>query len=376
MAVWNSVFLHEFLDGNPANLRALPGDLIVLPNGPVVEPTPDPADRGFRVSPGHVLGYQFQGALANIIGVDLSVDLVMSAQAAFEYLTVVSLGGGAVTLMILNVEFVPVGPNNEGRANFRFTVAGETMDFTLRFVPSQTIRLRVRWHTHGQVQVWQERLLRAYQPGFAAGHTVGIDRLAVGGPGGLGGGGAAGILVRRVYVKLLRRDDSRNELSEQVAIDTSMLPRTSCAMAANTLLADMHARIRTFMTDFIVKTTTSWREGQPQEPFLPEAKAAHQAAVAAGEAFVAFLATREETAADSFLEQIGTLVDTVAAVDPPRYSALLEELAHLAETLDPKCRDELQPLYEANAHTLEPLAHLLEETGERVRVAAEGGSHA
>ena len=43
MAVWNSVFLHEFLDGNPANLRALPGHLTVLPNGPVVLPTPDPA---------------------------------------------------------------------------------------------------------------------------------------------------------------------------------------------------------------------------------------------------------------------------------------------------------------------------------------------
>jgi hypothetical protein len=376
MAVWNSVFLHEFLDGNPANLRAIPGTLTILPNGPVVEPTPDPQNRGFRVSPGRELRYQFQGALANVIGVDLSVDLVLSAQAAFEYLTVMSLGGGAVTLVMVNAEPTFSGNNVVFRVRVRFTVAGETMDFSLRVVPSQTVRLRVRWHTHGQVQVWQESLLRAYQPGFAAGHAVGIDRLAVGGPGGLGGGGAAGILVRRVYVKLLRRDDSREELSEQVPIDTSMLPRTPCATAANALLADMHARIRKFMTEFIVKTTTSWREGQPQAPFSPEANAAHQAAVAAGEAFVAFLATHEETAARSFLEQISKLLDTAAAADPPRYAALLEELAHLAETLDPKCRDELRPLYEANAQTLEPLAHLLEETGERVKAAAEGGSHA
>jgi hypothetical protein len=370
MAVWNSVFLHEFLDGNPANLRALPGNLTVLPNGPVVEPTPDPADRGFRVAPGRVLGYQFQGALANVIGVDLSVDLMLSAEAAFENLTVLSLGGGAVTLVMPNVD----APG--GRAGFRFMVDGAGMDFTLRFVPSQTMRLRVRWHTHGQVQVWQERLLRAYQPGFAAGHAVGINQLAVGGPIGRVGREGGYILVRRVYVKLLRRDDSRNELSEQVDIDTSMLPRTPCATAANALLADMLARIRAFMTEFIVKTTASWREGQPQAPFSPEAIAAHQAAVAAGEAFVAFLARREATAADSFLEQISKLLDIAAAVDPPRYAALLKELAPLAETLDPKCRGELQPLYEANTQTLEPLARLLQVTGERVRAAAEGGSHA
>src|SRR5262245_3071102 len=144
MAVWNSVFLHEFLDGNPANLRALPGDLTVLPYGPVVEPTPDPQNRGFVVAPGRVLGYQFQGALANVIGVDLSVDLVLSADVAFQDLTVVSLGGGAVTLVMPNVSA------NQGHAGFRFTVDGQGMDFTLGFVPLQTMRLRVRWHTHGQ----------------------------------------------------------------------------------------------------------------------------------------------------------------------------------------------------------------------------------
>jgi hypothetical protein len=370
MAVWNSVFLHEFLDGNPANLRALPGDLTVLPYGPVVQPTPDPQNRGFLVALGRELRYQFQGALANVIGVDLSVDLVLSADAAFQDLTVLSLGGGAVRLVMPSVDTV------ESRAGFRLTVDGASMDFTLDYVPSQTMHLRVRWHTHGQVQVWQERLLRAYQPGFAAGHAVDIDQLTVGGP--IGGVGREGgyIRVRRVYVKLLRRDDSRNELGEQVDIDTSMLPRTSCATAANALLADMLARTRKVMTEFIAKTTTSWREGQSQAPFTPEAVAAHQAAVTAGEAFIAFLARREKTAEHSFLEQIGTFVDTVAAADPSRYAALLKELEVLAEKFDPKCREELQPIYEANAPTLEPLARLLQEAGERVRAASEGGSHA
>jgi hypothetical protein len=178
-------------------------------------------------------------------------------------------------------------------------------------------------------------------------------------------------LVRRVYVKLLRRDDSRNELREQVAIDTSMLPRTPCATAAGALLADMLAQITKFMTEVILKTTTSWREGQPQVPFSPEAIAAHQAAVAAAEAFVAFLTTREETAADTFLTQIGTLLDILATADPTRYAALLEELAALAETFDLNyCRGELQPLFAANTQTLEPLAHLLQETWERAKAAS------
>lgn len=368
MAVWNSVFLHEFLDGNPANLRALPGDLTVLPNGPVIEPTPDPQDRGFLISPGHLLGYHLQRALENVIGVDLSVDLVLSAEAALEDITVVSLGGGKVKLSMFNVPF-PF-------AHVSFTVDGESMDFNLRFVPSRTLRLRVRWHTHGQVQVWQERVLRAYQSGFATGRAVGIDRLAVGGPGGLGGTGAQGILVRRVYVKVLRRDDSRNELREQVAIDTGTLRETPCALAAGALQAEMLAQIREFMTEVIVKTTTSWREGQPHAPFSPDAIAAHQAAVAAAEAFVAFLATREETAADTFLHQIGKLLDILAAVDPTRYAALLERLAAHAETFDPNCQGELRHLYNANAQTLDPLAHLLHKTWVRANTTSPGGTHA
>ena len=130
MAVWNAVFLHEFLDGNPANRRALPGELTVLPNGPGVEPTPDPEDRGFRIASGRALRDQFQGTLANVIGVALSRDLVVSAQVGFEYLRGLSLGGGAVQLVMPNAWAV------QGRAHFIFMVGAASMDCTLRVVPS------------------------------------------------------------------------------------------------------------------------------------------------------------------------------------------------------------------------------------------------
>ena len=40
MGVWSSAFLHQFLDGNPANYNAVPGVLTAQPDGLAVRPTP------------------------------------------------------------------------------------------------------------------------------------------------------------------------------------------------------------------------------------------------------------------------------------------------------------------------------------------------
>ena len=37
MMVWSSVFQHQFLDGNPANLTAVPGQLTIEPEGLVTK---------------------------------------------------------------------------------------------------------------------------------------------------------------------------------------------------------------------------------------------------------------------------------------------------------------------------------------------------
>lgn len=130
------------------------------------------------------------------------------------------------------------------------------------------------------------------------------------------------------------------------------------------------------MTGIVSKLTTSWREGQATGPFSPESIAAHEAAVDAAKAFGAFLDRREEGAADTFLQRIGEFFDILAAADPTGFAELLTDLADRAETLDPVCRRTLEPVHTANAEALQPLALLLQATGQRMQTARPGATNA
>jgi hypothetical protein len=104
--------------------------------------------------------------------------------------------------------------------------------------------------------------------------------------------------------------------------------------------------------------------------------AAHDAAVAAAAALGTFLDNGDTSAADAFLERIGAFLATLAAADPEGFSALLADLKSRAETLDPYCREELRPVYESNAETLEGVATLLRQTWDRAQSVQSGGDHA
>jgi hypothetical protein len=81
MAIWNAAFLHNFLDGNPHNVHAAPGRLDVVP--PVAVTDTPPADqRGFLMTPGQTMTYRFEQAFAEVIGVDLRVDLLSRSSRA------------------------------------------------------------------------------------------------------------------------------------------------------------------------------------------------------------------------------------------------------------------------------------------------------
>jgi hypothetical protein len=368
--VWKPAFLHEFLDGNPANLHAVPGELSIVPEGVVIEPTPDPALRGFLLEPGRSLSYRFETAFEDVIGIDLSVDLsLLSPELVFvREVPLVSLGDGTVTL---SAEFaVGIGPVEIG-----LSVDGSSMRHIVVMPPGQTNRLRVRWHTHGQAQIWYEGVLRAYEPGLAAGRSFAIDRLEVGRAPEIE---QPRFRVRRVYLKLLRQDDARQALDRQVPLNVNCIPMpaSDCTEKVNALLGELRLRTRAFMTGVIARLTTPWREGQAQSPFSREAVAAHAAAVGAAEAFGTFLETREEAAADTFLQRMGTMFDVFAAADPAGFATLLSDLARRAETLDPACRAAIEPLHAANAEALQPLERLLQATWQRALAARPGDPNA
>jgi hypothetical protein len=174
-------------------------------------------------------------------------------------------------------------------------------------------------------------------------------------------------------VKVLRRHDAINDFDRQFPIKTYPVARSECSQMIRDLNDAIMARVRAFMAEIVVELTNPWREGDATVPFTAEATRAHAAAVAAGRAFYTFLNTRETAAADAVLEHFGDFCEALAAVNPARYANLLSELTAQVATLDPYCRDSLQPLFAANAKTLQPLRALLAAVLDRAKAASEPG---
>jgi hypothetical protein len=382
--VWRPVFLHEFLDGDPANLRAAPGELEVLPDGPVIQPTPDPADRGMLMTPGNqLIVYRFQEPFEDVIGVDLSVDILYPAPNPFTeaVFPLVALGNGALSLSLARMgPAIPDPPPGPMPVRALMNVLGAVLQVELLVMPAfadlRTTRYRIRWHTHGQAQMWHEGQLVGYEPQLAAGRSMTVDQLVIGFPFSEPRF-APRYRVRRVYLKLLRRDDAQRAADGQVPINLCAGSPDPCVEQVRGIQREMLSRIRAFMSAILPVLTTPWRAGsQGGGPFSPESIAAHTAAVDAARAFGDFVIGRQQPDADTFLSRIGDLFDVLATTDPAGYTQLLADLEELEGTVDPGCRRSFEPLFTANEATLAPLASLLRDGWDRAQAARPGGTRA
>jgi hypothetical protein len=127
------------------------------------------------------------------------------------------------------------------------------------------------------------------------------------------------------------------------------------------------------MTGILARLTASWRDGQPHNPFSPEANAAHAAAVSAARAFGDFVENRQDTDANTYLQRIGEFFDVLAAADPDGFAELLTDLEARAQALDPACRVAFESLHNANVAALQPFTRLLDSTWQRAQTAQLGG---
>jgi hypothetical protein len=358
-AVWRSVFVHEFLDGNPANFRAVPGQITVLPGGLAVHPTPRPEDRGFPVRPGHSLTYEIAEPFQSVIGADIALDIFLPAAAAGQQRSGrVILGGGAVRLL---TDFL------DDLLRLQLFVGSGVLAASLTVPASGPLRVRTRWHTHGQAHVWLDGALRAYEPALAAGASFTVDRVTVGHHATAPAPDVPEFLVRRVGVKLLRPQDASNMLDQVLPIDAEVPLDDECARQVAAIRNEALAMIRQFMMANLLRLTQSWREGQAHAPFTPEAVAAHESASAAAPTFIEFLKRRRDADREQFLAQIGRFLAILAAADPTGYAQLVAKLEQLSERLEPRCRAALEPFAAEHGEDLAPLAALFQATWARIQ---------
>ena len=156
MPVWSSAFHHQFLDGNLLNFNAAPGPApVVLFDGPLVQPTPPPEQRGFTVRPGHRFGYAFDPGFNDVIGVDIKLDITFPQNVTSgQLLGNVTLANGAIRLPIAFVS---------GLARLQLFVGSDVTAVSVPIDPDTPLRIHARWHSHGQGHILVNGTLRRYR---------------------------------------------------------------------------------------------------------------------------------------------------------------------------------------------------------------------
>lgn len=366
MHVWTPAFHHQFLDGNPANFSAPPGVLTALPNGLVVQPTPPPDERGYAIAPGHSLSYTLERALLDVIGIEIRLDVVVLGSAQDQLDVQVRLDGQAVRVIATFL-----GP----LLRLQLWVGGTPMSASIPLESaSGLVRLHLRWHTHGQGSMWVNDVLRAYEPALQPGLSLPITTLFLGHHSTVVTPDPPKMRARRLTVKVLRKDDATRLLDDLFPLPRPLPVDPECAKRVQGLAGAAMVEARQLMTAAVAAWTRRWTEGQAGRPFSAESVAAHEAAVQAGRAFIAFMLGQEQADADRFLAEASKFLALVQTVDPARYTALVARAEDASTQLDAPCVAALEPLRRLYESRLTPLAELVRDLA--VVAHVPGGPHA
>jgi hypothetical protein len=366
MGVWSPAFQHQFLDGNLLNFNAAPIAFGASPEisfeAPPVRPTPPPEERGFPVRRGNRFTYAFEPeTFARVIGADIKLDITFPPGSASAQLggNVVLGSNDAVRLLLGFVS---------GNARVQLVVDNQFHAAVDQFDPSFPLRIQARWHTHGQAHIWVNGRLRSYHPGLASGQSLAIDRIAFGHHDTSGfAPGAPAFLIRRLAVKLLRDNDASRFIDGLVAVGEPPDISEPCRKKLEAIDAEAAAAMRLFMTRTVARFSRPWDASQGGSPFTAEGMAAHEAAVAAGKAFVAFLGGRPGGDTGLIKQRVLEFLALVEAADHAGYAQSLAALQHIFGRYDGPCLASIESAGQPFAAALQPLAELLRSIGVNVQ---------
>jgi hypothetical protein len=342
------------LDGNLLNFSAAPGaEPVISFEAPVVRPTPPAEERGFPVRRGNRFTRMFEpGLFARVIGADIKVEIAFPPGAAGAQLSGnVVLGADAIRLLL---------GFTQGHARFQLIVNNQSLAAVADFDPAAPLGIHARWHTHGQGQIWVNGSLRSYQPAQAPGQSFTIERLAFGHHDTSATAPAApAFLIRRIGVKMLRDIDARRSLDGLFPIAEPTPLDPDCRRRLTKVQSAVLAEIRAFMQQAVTSLNSAW-DGQPGGPFSPEAIAAHAAAMAAGNTFVAFMLHHPGGDPGLVVQKIDEFLTLVRATDPAAYDQAVARLQAMSQPSDPHCIALLHPLAQAHGGRLQPVVGLLQ----------------
>jgi hypothetical protein len=332
--MWRSIFLHEFLDSNIRNFKALAGT--PTPASLTLTPTPSPPlqTNTVAITPGRGFEYTLAEPLDQVIGISGRVSLRIPFSSGSDSPIPIMQVGDNAEFSILKK---PPGANQGlgvftqvGKALLRIgSTTVELGNVSLLPQPSFFSELRFDWHTSGQARLLQDGQLVGYQNAVGPSVRLDVANVVFGIPNAPLETNPS-YAIGRVFVRALRRPDSLLDFSklhpeipfpDPQAFERCQLP------TINNLLA-MGDRLRQFMSLFHQNFSQPWTaaSGPVEGPFKSEAILAHKFATRAAIEFARMMRTGDFSAADTFLEPFEKFLRILHDAQPAEFTALAEEL--------------------------------------------------
>jgi hypothetical protein len=394
MAVWNPIFLQEFPDRDLNNFHAVEGQL--LRSTP--PPTIGPSGSGVLVGVDEWLGFELANQVESVIGVyiELSVDVryrvsespVSIFLGSNEPLVAGLLSVGdqfRVFVQIAAQDFLDSNRDATDTVDAKLVVhsGGSTLTYDqLHLSHRKTQRLRLNWHTNGQLRVWQNQALVAYASDFAPSSKATVDRFTL----GVFASGASDDLQKRFdhfYLKLLREEDAVEAVAGEFPSMVSYLPpeirddplleRCKALMLRNTL--QTLDRYRAFMSKFSQSTTTNWQSGSDAaSPFSRASIDAHRLSNEAFLHVISYLQDPGPIHAQHAVEKMTQFFEILHNQLPDEFRGLVSDLNDPGAELPYECR-ELADQIAAVSDTQQPIVSLLHQIQQAAAEVASGGSN-
>ncbi len=332
---------------------------------------------GFGIGTGRNLFYRPADQLQGVIGLDVTIGFGVIALFNFGPIPLFTAGAGG-----LHARLQATGaPTASGFIRCRLTVrfGGESADvehlvFHQARAPSQLEhrRLRVRWESKGQLQVWLDDDLVAFENALAAGGRTTLDRIVVG-DADLPMSSVLNATVSFMRVVELREDAAAGEFGTM--LDPLVLPPINerCEKSSGALLERLMRDMRALMAGFNASQTTPWRSDTGGSPFSDAALAVHKDATEAGRAFSVYIRSGSDGDRQALMDHIEAMLAQLAADQPDRFKALAQDAHDSRERLDEHCKKALDTMRLLNPGLFKRLDPLSADLG---RIVADLGGTA
>jgi hypothetical protein len=327
--------------------RAAAGTLSVQ-DGPVF--TTFTGVRGFGIGDGRNMTYRPTAFLAQVIGLDISMEVAFLRLAMTEPVTLCSTDATSIVVT------ATAPPAADGRTTCRLdvrvgtttaTVLGLTFRARFGLVQVERRQLQVRWTTNGQLHVFLDGQLVAYENAASAGFSFNLVRWSIGDvvkP-------MTAVLhaaVSNVRVVELREDSAVDSFGE--AIDPKTVPPIGdrCVKVTQTAVQQHLREARALMAKFTQSQTRHWRPSDGGSPFEPTAIVVHEAGTRAGVALRRYLREGTDETREAVLVQLRKLLPALAADQPAAFKALASKIRKAQDAAQYDCKTSAEKIRDAN----------------------------